>query len=500
MTIAGRTDGQGNPVSGPVEGVAAYDHAVDRLLRFHPDVVPAMLGLVRDLPDFPMGQVLAGYVSMTSTDVRDLRHVGRALDCLAGLDLAPREAAHRDALALGLAGDWPGAARRLDEVLVRWPADVLALFIGHQLDFFLGDGANLRDRVGRSFHALDPDDPRRAFLRGMYAFGLEESGHYEQARSHGLAALDAHPDDVWALHAVVHTYEMEGRVDDGLRFMAEREGDWGAGNLFTVHTHWHYALYQLEAEQPGAALATYDREIHDAGSDGLPIQMVDASALLWRLLLDGVDTGDRFAALADAWSVRAGDDPWYVFNDLHAVMALAGAGRLPEARAWIDRLTAYVATAGEDAGDAPSGGHDPRHSVASSARLAGAGARSNVAVTAEIGLPACRASLAYVEARYDDVLAELLPIRTVLHRFGGSHAQRDVVQRTIVDAARRGGHDDLAAALLSERLALRETSVYALRRLAELRRSHDDPTGAAEADTQATTNARRFAAAVSPSA
>jgi hypothetical protein len=474
MTTAGFTDGQGDPVSGPVEGVAAYDHALDRLLRFHPDVVPAMIGLTRDLPDFPMGQVLSGYVSMTSTDVRDLRHVGRALDRLAGLALTPREAAHRDALALGLAGDWPGAARRLDEVLVRWPADVLALFVGHQLDFFLGDAGNLRDRVGRSFHALDPDDPRRAFLRGMYAFGLEESGHYVQARAHGLAALDRHPDDVWALHAVVHTYEMEGRVDDGLRFMAEREGDWGAGNLFTVHTHWHYALYQLEAEQPGAALATYDREIHNVESDGLPIQMVDASALLWRLLLDGVDSGDRFAALADAWSDRAGDDPWYVFNDLHAVMALAGAGRLPEARAWIDRLTAYVASSGD---------RDGR--------------RSNVRMTADIGLPACRASLAYVEGRYDDVLAELLPIRTVLHRFGGSHAQRDVVQRTIVDAAVRGGHRDLAAALLSERLALRETSVYALRRLAELRRSEDDPDGAARADAQAATDARRFAAAVS---
>ena len=55
--------------------------------------------------------------------------------------------------------------------------------------------------------------------------------------------------------------------------------------------------------------------------------MLDASALLWRLLLDGVDTGDRFAVLAEAWAPKVADTPWYAFNDLHAVMALAGADR-----------------------------------------------------------------------------------------------------------------------------------------------------------------------------
>ena len=80
---------------------------------------------------------------------------------------------------------------------------------------------------------------------------------------------------------------------------------WGAGNLFTVHNWWHLALYELEAGRPERALAIYDAEIHHAGSLGVPIEMLDASALLWRLLLDGVDTGGRFGPLADAWAPKA---------------------------------------------------------------------------------------------------------------------------------------------------------------------------------------------------
>ena len=140
-------------------------------------------------------------------------------------------------------------------------------------------------------------------------------------------------------------------------------------------------------------LAIYDAEVHHAGSLGVPIEMLDASALLWRLRLEDVDTGGRFGPLADAWAATSDAAPWYAFNDLHAVMAFAGAGRLADARELVGRLTAWVPSA--------SG--------------------SNAAMTAEIGLPACRAVVAFGEGRDGDVIAELLPIRRVLQHFGGSH-------------------------------------------------------------------------------
>jgi Flp pilus assembly protein TadD len=44
------------------------------------------------------------------------------------------------------------------------------------------------------------------------------------------------------------------------------------------------------------------------------------------------------------------------------------------------------------------------------------------------------------------------------HRFGGSHAQRDVLSLTLIEAALRSGQGRLARALMAERTALKPTS------------------------------------------
>ena len=109
-------------------------------------------------------------------------------------------------------------------------------------------------------------------------------GHYGQALDAGLGAVGTNPDDVWGIHAVVHTYEMQGRVDEGIGFLSSDRTRWESGNLFTVHNWWHLALYHLEAGRPERALDIYDAEIHHGRSAGVPIEMLDASALLWRML------------------------------------------------------------------------------------------------------------------------------------------------------------------------------------------------------------------------
>jgi hypothetical protein len=462
-----RRDEHGNPTTGSAEAVEAYDRAIDRLLRFHPDVVDQAVALVADQPGVPMAHALMAYLSLMSTDGHELP---AARDAHAAMDLLrtnEREAMHTVAVGQWLGGDWIGASRTLDALLARWPADLLALAIGHQLDFFLGDARNLRDRPGRSLPELDPSHPHLAFVRGMQAFGLEESGHYDLSERAGLEAVAANPDDVWAIHAVVHTYEMQGRVDEGLRFLLTRTDDWGSGNLFTVHNWWHLALYHLEAGATREALAIYDTQIHHAESAGVPIEMLDASALLWRLHLDGHDVGDRWAVLADAWASRLDGERWYAFNDLHGVMAMVGAGRVADARRAIDRLEAYV-------------------------RVPGPG--TNIAMTAEIGLPACRAVLAWNVGRHDDVVRELEPIRLVLNHFGGSHAQRDALQRTLLDSALRSGQVSLARTLIAERLSLRESSVYGWTQRARWLRAMDDEAAAARADSIGRAHQARFSA------
>jgi tetratricopeptide (TPR) repeat protein len=471
VVSAGRlVDAAGNATSGTAEGIARFDRAMDLLLPYHPDLLGAAEDLAVNDADVPMAQAFLAYLSLMSTDIPALAGARQAAATLDALPLNGREAAHAAAISAWLDGRWREAGRVLDQLLVQWPTDVLALMMGHLIDFFTGDARNLRDRVGRSLPSFDAEDPRTGFVRGMQAFGLEESGDYARAEAVALSALDRHPRDVWALHAVVHTYEMRGMVEVGLTSLRDRRDDWGAGNLFTVHIWWHFALFLLEAGQYDGALEVYDAEVHNEQSGGATLELLDASALLWRLTLDDVSTGDRFARLARAWESQLFDEPWYVFNDVHGVVALSGAGRLDDAREVVDRLERYAAEgAGTDG--------------------------TNRAMTAEIGLPAARAILAFAEGRHDAVVDELLPIRARFHHFGGSHAQRDLLHRTLTEAAIRSGRHDLARSLVDERLSLRDTSVYGwLARAHLLARMGDDP-GAARARELAAAHRARFAAA-----
>jgi hypothetical protein len=233
-------------------------------------------------PNCVMARVFCTYLALMSTEEGA---VAEARDALGGLrtddvdaTMLPRERAHVAAAEQWIDGDMTGAGNMLGDISVEYPRELLALSVGHQIDFFTGDAVNLRDRIGRALGGWRSDDSQRGFVQGMYAFGLEESNLYQQSEEVGQAAVDANPDDVWGIHAVVHTYEMAGRIPDGVRFMRGRESDWQTGNFLNVHNSWHYALYLLQGGDPDSALAMYDRMIRHAASQDAALELVDASA------------------------------------------------------------------------------------------------------------------------------------------------------------------------------------------------------------------------------
>ena len=227
-SVGNATDAHGNPMTGDADTIERYDRTIDRLVRFHPEAIDLATELAGQDTPAPMAHALIAYLHLMSTDPADLATARDAYEALIAGDGNAREQAHAAAIGAWQGGDWTAAARRLDELLIRWPGDLLALMLGHQLDFFLGDAQSLRDRPIRSLRELG-DHPHAPFVHGMAAFGLEESGHYGQALDAGLAAVEANADDVWAIHAVVHTYEMQGRVDDGITFMTSDSTQMGVG-------------------------------------------------------------------------------------------------------------------------------------------------------------------------------------------------------------------------------------------------------------------------------
>ena len=162
--------------------------------------------------------------------------------------------------------------------------------------------------------------------------------------------------------------------------------------------------------------------------------------MLWRLELRGVDVGGRWNELAEAWQPSI-DGGWYAFNDMHAMMAFVGADR--------DR--------------------DAERLLAAMGRRAESGT-TNGAMTREVGLPVCRALRALGRGDLATAIGLLESVRLVAHRFGGSHAQRDVLHLTLTEAALRSGGANYARALAAERLALKPTSPFN-RRLVERARA-----------------------------
>ena len=78
----------------------------------------------------------------------------------------------------------------------------------------------------------------------------------------------------------------------------------------------------------------------------------------------------------------------------------------------------------------------------------------------DVGLPLARAIAALSQGDAAAAVECIVPMRTRAHRFGGSHAQRDIVHLTLLEAAHRAGRVRLERALASERTELKPTSPF----------------------------------------
>jgi hypothetical protein len=106
-------------------------------------------------------------------------------------------------------------------------------------------------------------------------------------------------------------------------------------------------------------------------------------------------------------------------------------------------------------------------------------------MTRDVGLPVCRALQAFGRGNHRAAIEELMPVRQIAHRFGGSHAQRDVLSLTLIEAALRAKDARLARALASERTELKPTSPFNWGLTARAREIGGDATGAGAARIKA---------------
>jgi hypothetical protein len=392
-----------------------------------------------------MGQVMKAWLYLLGTESGGLPVAAEAVKAAAGLadkvHATERERAHIAAAGHLAEGRWRAAGLALEDLSIRWPRDALALQAGHAIDFFTGDSRMLRDRIARALPAWGGDMPGFHAVLGMHAFGLEETGDYARAEAQGRRSVELEPRDGWGHHAVAHVMEMQGRRREGIAWLRAGSGDWSRESYFARHNWWHLALHHLALGDIAEVLALYDGPIYGQPSP-VVLDMIDASALLWRLHLLGVDVGNRWQALADRWEPIAGAGN-YAFNDFHAMMAFVGGGRADAADAVLEAQTRVLLD--HQAGD-------------------------NADFTRDVGRAATLAIKSFGDGDYRQAASLLRSIRNRASRFGGSHAQRDLIDLTLIEAASRsggGGDRALAGALKIERGAARPMMSEGLRSVPE---------------------------------
>lgn len=423
-------DKRGNPVSYSAQSaIDALDQAADMLAAFKADTLGAIDAVIAEHPDFALAHAMRAGALATATDKA---FEGEALSSLKAAEALAGQANEREGLHIAacrawLDGDLNQGVELWGKASMLYPRDLTALQFAHAGDFFQGYSHMLRDRVARVLPQWDRNVPGYGFVHGMYAFGLEESGDYAAAEVHGRKAVDLNAEDGWAVHAVAHVMEMEGRAKEGFEFLAGGVEGWEPGSGFAYHLWWHKALFHIDTGDAKAALNLFDEKI-SAGGFGQALELVDGSALLWRLHLLGHDVGNRWSDLAQKWEERI-DHGYYVFNDVHAMMAFVGTGDVASQ----DRLLAAV-------------------------KRAAAGSGTNAMMSREVGLPACEGFAAFGRGAYAKAVDLLLPVRGKANRYGGSHAQRDMFSWTLTEAAIRSGDRALADALVAERLSWKAES------------------------------------------
>jgi tetratricopeptide (TPR) repeat protein len=425
-------DRWGVPVrAGNADAVALLDEAVEDLAALAGDPVADAEAAVAADDSLVLGHIYRAYLALYGTTPEGVATAAEIVKKLDGTVLGEREAHHLRAARSWADGDWEATARSLERALLCHPRDLLALKVAQDLYFFLGNRLELRDVAARVLPAWPRGRPGWGYLQGIYAFGLEENADYRQAESRARAALDHNPRDVWSVHALAHVFEMEGSQRDGVEFLTTSAGDW-SGSYFAIHNWWHRTLYHLELGEIEEALRLYDSPIR-AGRSTEWLDVVDAAALLWRLSLFGVDVSDRAVQLAADIDDLVGD-PVYIFNDWHALMAFGLAGD----QARVERV--ILAN---------------RHLTAPTNRMA----------VERAGLDLLEAFGAFAAGRPDRAIDLLIDIRPRANAVGGSHAQRDVIDLTLIAAAARAGDDSLARALVTERIARKPSAEASARQL-----------------------------------
>jgi hypothetical protein len=245
------------------------------------------------------------------------------------------------------------------------------------------------------------------------------------------------------------------------------QSHWSGRSAFVHHLWWHRALYLQELEQWQEVIALYDSQIR-TGSGDFYLDIQNASSILWRLALRGIEVGTRWTELADVAELH-NEDFSLPLTNVHFMLALLGANRTHAAAAHIQAMRKYC--------EASRGGvREP-----------------TARVLDLVAIPVCEGLAAFHDGVYNRAAERLMKCYARLIQLGGSHAQRDVLVLTLVESSLRGGYPALGRDLMEERTGAKSSSPNAWHRYARALQLCRDVAGAKAAEVRGDYLLRQYA-------
>ncbi|MGW2783796.1 FAD/NAD(P)-binding protein [Streptomyces populi] len=410
-------DAHGLPLSTHAEAAAAHRTGLERVLKVRAGAEDAFARAVVLDPGFALGHAalaLLGHECGADVDVP--RALAEARRCARDRADA-RERSFVDVVSRRVHGQSPGdGARALLGHLAAYPADALALAAAVPTIAFSGiddlDTGYALNLVERSSPAYDG----HWFPASLLAFLRQDQGRHEEAAELAGRALAAEPASGHAVHALAHVHYESGAHEKGRDWLDAWVSGHGRGAVHRAHFSWHAALHELALDDPAAVRRRWFAQLAPGRVTGVRA-LVDSGSLLWRARLSDSWRGRVPAAdVLDSVARETVERPATAFTALHAAVALTAAGDLAALR----RLRDHAA--GADA------------------------------VQREVVVPLCEALAALVEERFDEAARGLDALLPVLGRVGGSAAQREVVEETLLYALVAAGRCEAARRLLDTRL------------------------------------------------
>ncbi|MBE7189065.1 FAD/NAD(P)-binding protein [Jatrophihabitans endophyticus] len=408
----------GLPLSASAPAAALYDDALGRILRVQSGAPELVARAVAADPDFALGHAVQALLGV---------EWGADVDVRAALENATRASAHADErerrfveVAIErVQSPGAGSAAALLAYLQTYPEDALAVSIAVPTIAF-GGATEIPAEAWALVEGLEPAYGGDWWYPGLLGFIRQEQDRFDEARELADRSLAIEPAAGHAVHARAHAHYETGDHVAGLAWLDRWISTCGARASHRAHFSWHAALHELALGHDRAALARYAGQLAPPSVTGVRA-LVDSASLLWRGYASGawgsVDVGPVLATVPPALLA----DPPTPFVGLHAAVALAAAG------------------------DAQG-----------LARLRRRAASRPDAVFAGTVAPLADALVHLVLGDADRATDALLALEGV-ERLGGSAAQREIVEDTLIHCAARAGRTDLARSLLHDRLERRHS-------------------------------------------